>query len=175
MGELTESLASALLIGALPVFFLTFVIVQWSLKRGLFTGDSDAQLQTDIDQLRKRQKDGEDEAKDAPQLNPAERQWLQFGGRFYGMVALYTWLREEWFEVVDLLQSLGDLLRLDLSVLIDFFIDSLMNFVTAIAWPAYWLARVQEHQWLWVLLAYGAYLAGMRAARRYCQRQLSES
>ena len=73
-------------------------------------------------------------------LDPVLEKWFSFGGGFYGLVALYTWLVIEWNEVWNFLTDLpGIVFSFDLgsliSLVISFFIESLMNFITAIAWP----------------------------------------
>jgi hypothetical protein len=52
-----------------------------------------------------------------------------------------------------------------ISLLINLFIESIMNFVAAIAWPVYWLGRAQPF-WLWLIVAYAGYWLGVRAAQK---------
>jgi hypothetical protein len=41
----------------------------------------------------------------------------------------------------------------------------MMNFVTALAWPGYWMSEVGASAiWIWFLAAYGGYWLGARAA-----------
>ena len=54
-----------------------------------------------------------------------------------------------------------------ISIVINLVIDSLMNFILAIAWPWYWIGDVAgPHIWIWFLVAYGGYWAGTRLALR---------
>jgi hypothetical protein len=65
-------------------------------------------------------------------------------------------------------------LRFDLggliSLAINLFIESIMNFVAAIAWPVYWLGRAQPF-WLWLIVAYAGYWLGVRAAQKVTGRE----
>jgi hypothetical protein len=113
-------------------------------------------------------------------LDPVLEKWFSFGGGFYGLVALYTWLVIEWNEVWNFLTDLpGIVFSFDLgsliSLVISFFIESLMNFITAIAWPMYWMS-VAGNPWIWIAVAYGGYWLGIKAAQQATGRQwLGES
>jgi hypothetical protein len=156
----------ALWMAALPLFLLSFGLVWWALHRGRLEGSSVSELQRSIQSLGKSRKD-----KERPQkVDPALEKWFRFGGGFYGLVALYTWLLIEWDEVWGFLTGLGDIvIRVDIggliSLVIGFFIESIMNFVAAIAWPIYWLGEAR-YPWLWIILAYGGYWLGIKSARR---------
>ena len=94
--------------------------------------------------------------------------WMKFGGGFYGVVAFYTYILVELPEVRDFFVSLARMFEHGLvSLVIQFFIESLKNFIAAIAWPAYWLSRIQHDQWLWILGAYAGYWIGSKAAFRF--------
>lgn len=113
------------------------------------------------------------------ELQPGKRKfdflhskWMEFGGGFYGVVAFYTYVLIEIGEVKDFFAGLIHLFDQGLvSLLVKFIIQSIMNFVTAIAWPVYWLSRIHSEQWLWVIGAYGGYWLGARAAFRIRQHQ----
>ena len=107
-------------------------------------------------------------------MDPALGKWFRFGGGFYGLVALYTWLLIEWEDVANFLQQLGGIL-FNLSpgaligLLIELFVESLMNFVLALAWPAYWLAHSRD-AWIMLFVAYAGYWLGIKAAQYAWQR-----
>jgi len=96
--------------------------------------------------------------------------WVDFGGGFYGVVAVLTYLVVEFKEMVDFLTSeatvMATLAAMGVGDLVNFFINSLMNFITAIAWPAYWINQAEGAPlWLWFLLAYGGYYVGPSLAK----------
>lgn len=96
--------------------------------------------------------------------------WVAFGGGFYGVMAVLTYVVVEFKEVVDLLTSEASLMatiaELGVSDLVSFFINSLMNFVTAITWPIYWMNKVEGYSvWVWCLIVYGGYVTGQFLAK----------
>lgn len=167
MGMLTE-FARALVMAGPVVFLFSFGLAWWGLRRGMFseTGGVDA-LDREIKAMGKLKGD------ERPRSNLVHEKWLKFGGGFYGVVGLITYAWVEAGEIMDLLAGLRALvLQFDLGVLVNFFVDSFKNFITAIAWPAYWLSRVASSQpWLWFIAAYAGYWAGVRVAQAVFTRR----
>lgn len=97
--------------------------------------------------------------------------WLSFGGGFYGLVAVLTYIIVEAQEIFDLLSmpsgSEGIFSGISIGMLINFFIDSLMNFITAISWPVYWMNTGNAPFWQWFLAAYGGYFVGKTLVKTY--------
>ncbi len=96
--------------------------------------------------------------------------WVDFGGGFYGVVAVLTYVVVEFREVVDFMTSeetvMATLAALGVGDVVNFFINSLMNFITAIAWPAYWINKVEGHSvWVWFVVVYLGYLTGQFFAK----------
>lgn len=95
--------------------------------------------------------------------------WVEFGGGFYGLVAVLTYLIVEAQEVAELFSSEGGIMEaisnIGISTLINFFIESIMNFITAITWPVFWMGEGQASFWQWIVVAYVGYSAGQWAAK----------
>jgi hypothetical protein len=96
--------------------------------------------------------------------------WVAFGGGFYGLMAVLTYVVVEFNEIVDFLTSesgvLATLAAMGVSDLVGFFINSIMNFVTAITWPVYWMKIVEGYSpWVWFLVVYLAYVFGQYIAK----------
>ncbi len=96
--------------------------------------------------------------------------WVAFGGGFYGVMAVLTYAVVEFREVVDFLSSessiMATLASLGVGDLINFFINSIMNFVTAITWPVYWMSHVQGYSvWVWFVVVYFGYICGQFIAK----------
>ncbi|MEE8295185.1 MAG: hypothetical protein V3R64_05695, partial [Sphingomonadales bacterium] len=128
----------ALFAVALPLGILSYLLVSWSIKTGRLSGEGDHKSQrAEIKAMRKAQK-----VKKTKTKNPIHNKWLKFGGRFYGAVGLYTFLIIEIREVVDFINgyesveatmaTLGNSSLI--GTVISFFVNSLMNFIWAIAW-----------------------------------------
>lgn len=96
--------------------------------------------------------------------------WMSFGGGFYGVIAVLTYVVVEFRELVDFFTSEGSLIQtitqLGVGDVVNLFINSIMNFVTAIAWPAYWLNKIEGYSaWVWFLVVYSGYLTGQFIAK----------
>ena len=73
------------------------------------------------------------------------RKWLDFGGGYYGIIALTTLIFIEirqvqgflanWQGSKQLIDSFG------INFIISFFVEQIQNFVAAIIWPKYYLSR----------------------------------
>lgn len=160
----------------LPVGALSFGMVWWALDRGHVEGNRGSRaLNREIKALakaRKRnRKGGDDAGSGGPGTDPMHRKWLKFGGGFYGMVALYTYLRIEWRDLSDFVAGLGGLAelleRFNVGMLVNLLLEAMFNFVVAVAWPVQWLvARPPAHALLWVVAAYAGYWLGMQLAQR---------
>jgi hypothetical protein len=163
MGFIVDLFWALLKVG-LPLAALSFAMVWWALYRGMLAERDDAKALLKEIQVYGKQRSKE---KEKPPLNPLHGKWFQFGGGFYGLMALYTYLLIEADEVLELFGQLGAIVfRLDLGLLIEFFIESLMNFIAAIAWPVYWIGETENgHFWIWFLVAYGGYWAGLQLAQ----------
>lgn len=178
MDFVIEVVWAAMLVGV-PVSLFTLALVWWALQGGHLKESSDANaLMREMKAVSRSQKkkkpkknaDGDDAEPEKPRLHPLQKKWAKFGGGFYGIVAFFTYIVVETREVIDTITHLGgfiDFLRhLGLDVIIQMLVQALMNFVTALAWPVYWMQRIETHQvWVWFLMAYAGYWAGLRVAQ----------
>ena len=171
----------ALVLVGLPIGAFTMALVYWVLK-GAHSNeslDSDALRRqimavTKRNKKNKKNKDADKEEKKA--LHPLQKKWTKFGGGFYGIVAFFTYIVVEVIEIIDMIANFGGFFdfikQLNFDVIIHMFVQALMNFVTAIAWPAYWLNRIDTDQvWVWFLMAYAGYWAGLKLVEKLIQRR----
>lgn len=165
----------AIFMAGIPVGAAAFLMVWWALRSDYLERTTDMKaFEKSVKNLserrsgKKKNANGEKEATERPKLNPVHNKWLAFGGGFYGLIATITFVIVEIGEVWEFLGNLFDTLRrlveFNFDMVISFLINSLMNFVVAIAWPAYWIPRVGGEIWIWFLAAYGGYLLGVKAA-----------
>ena len=180
-------LFKALIAAGIPVGVGSYLLTWWAMKHQYFGSvDSIKGLEKEVKRIsktksgRKNKKvSGGNEAAPRPVMNPVHNKWLSFGGGFYGVVALLTYIVVELAEVRDFMANLGGffqmLSNLSIDLLIGFIIDSVMNFVTAIAWPFYWINEIRSsHIWTWFVAAYAGYWAGTRFALHQAGSKLSE-
>lgn len=154
----------ALLKAGLPTAVVTFAMVYWALLNGYLTeSENHDALKKELDSMRKNK------SKESSG-GFLHQKWLKFGGGFYGVVALMTYAVVESIEIGDFWANFEGIRHfintVSINLVIDFFINSLMNFVTAISWPAYWLREIEsQHVWVWFVAAYLGYLTGSRIAQ----------
>ena len=181
IGEFFRALFQA----GIPIAVTSFLLVWWAQKNGYINPVSGLkEFENEVKNLskaksrnKKKKKDGIDEAdlEDIHQMNPVHNKWLSFGGGFYGVVGLLTYAVVELGEIRDFITQFDGFLSLisdiTLELFIGFFINSLMNFVVAIAWPAYWLSDISsDYIWVWFVAAYAGYSAGVRLALHQANR-----
>ena len=112
-------------------------------------------------------------------INPVHRKWLAFGGGFYGVLALLTYVVIELYEIRDFFVQFHGLLdflnEITLGLLIGFLVNSILNFIWAITWPVYWLERIPANfAWIWLVAAYLGYWLGARLAFWYPPQSAAE-
>lgn len=97
--------------------------------------------------------------------------WMRFGGGFYGLVALWTFVCIELSELTAFFGNFNGFAELFqngiLHFLISVAVNQLQNFVTALFWFGWWPSNGGGGTpMLWVAAAYAAYLGGLTLARR---------
>ena len=154
----------AILKAGLPVGIAAYLLVWWALRNGRLgsagtLGEVEKELKSQTkDKERKKQAD------------LVHRKWLTMGGGFYGVVAVLTLLWIELWEIIDFItgfEGFGTLAGLfSINTLINLFSETLMNTLSALVWPLYWLGSTQGAGWIWILAAYAGYWAGRNLALR---------
>jgi hypothetical protein len=104
-------------------------------------------------------------------MNPVHKKWLAFGGGFYGVISLLTYVVIELDEIRDFFVQFHGIVNffqeISFGMLIRLLVDSILNFIWAITWPIYWLNWVPgNYAWIWLVAAYAGYWMGSRLAFR---------
>lgn len=166
-----ETLAAIVKLG-LPVAVLSWFILRRLYRSGeLDPSDDRKEIDASLKRMRKRLKRGTeiDSTRSYQPANLLQARWLKFGAGFYGTAALWTFFVIELNELGGFLSSFTGFAALFeigvVNLLVALFVNQVMNFVAAITWFRYW-ATIDSAIWLWMLIAYLGYLAGMYAARR---------
>jgi hypothetical protein len=178
VGFLIEVFWALLMVGV-PIAAFTLALVWWALQGGHFQESLDTRaLQREIKVMSKK-KDKKNRTEDSDTRHPVQKKWAKFGGGFYGIVAFFTYIVVEVIEITTMIVNYGgfiDFLRqLDVGIIISILIEAITNFITAMIWPFYWMKRIDTDQtWIWFVIAYAGYWAGLRLAQLLIQRR-SES
>lgn len=178
----------ALLFGSLPVAAFTFLVLQWSIASGRLSPfeDSKSLHKQFKDQkkavteakaeAKRRKKAGESIEEKAPKQplihKDVGRDFIHnkvmfFGGGFYGTMALFTYGVVEIGEIFGFLGVVftpGEWFKnLGFDLIIQFFINSIMNIVAAFIWFKTLTDYVTVgNGFVWLAAAYLGYLAGLK-------------
>ena len=181
MGFVVEVIWALLLVGA-PVGVFTLALVWWALQRGYLKESNDTSaLRHELKAMSRSGKKSRKKATDDDKvLHPLQKKWAKFGGGFYGIVAFFTYIVIELREIITTVTQLGgffDFIRqLGPDLIIRMFIQAILNFVAAMTWPFYWLQRIETGQvWVWFLMAYAGYWAGLKLAQKFFMRRSKEA
>lgn len=170
LAAMIETIFVAAFKAGLPVAVASYGLTWWALRND-YLGSV-----VDIAELEKQVKQQRKDKKNRKKADPVHNKWLAFGGGFYGVVALLTYVVIELGEIRDFFLQFESIAAFFSSVafdmLIRLIIGAFMNFIFAIAWPWYWMGDIAgSHIWVWFAMAYGGYWAGTRLAlRRHVDR-----
>jgi hypothetical protein len=160
------------LLEAMVKLGIPLFLFSWLLFTKLYDGgeiNRDGNNQQFKQQLKAFNKSSKKKAKRS-ERTPVDRvmgHWVSFGGGFYGLAALWTFVVIEikdifsfvfYFPGLDVLFEDG-LVRLAVSILV----NQITNAISAVVWFSYWPA---QSILIWVLVAYFGYWLGMDLAKK---------
>ena len=161
-----------------PIALFTLAMVWWALQRGFFKETLDTRaLGREIKALsRNNKKNKKNKTEVTAKQHPVQKKWARFGGGFYGIVAFFTYLVVEITEIATMIANFGGFIdflkQIDISLIINIFIEAFTNFITAMIWPLYWLKRIDTDQtWVWFVIAYAGYWVGLKLAQALIQHR----
>jgi len=171
-----EDIVKAIFYAGFPIGIFSFLMVFYAYKKGYLSPEMTIKTafkdkHNDDRQLSKKNKKS---------LVFFHSKWITFGGGFYGLIALVTFIYIELKQIFEFLinatglQSFLDLFSI--SAFIGMFIDSIMNMIKAAIWFTYW-PRVFEMSnfFIWVLIAYLGYRVGANLAQKYALKHCRDS
>lgn len=147
-----------------PMAVLSWLMFNWLYGAGQLPRDAGHKAIRDrLTELKKQRKSNK-----SKHGNYLYKQWLFFGGGFYGLAVLWTLLVIEIRELIEFIANF-DLAALlangIIALIINVIIAQLGNVVTALFWFGYWPNGGGPSVVIWVLIAYGGYLVGIHFAR----------
>jgi hypothetical protein len=161
-------LIKAIFYAGLPVQVFTFLMVYYAYNKGYLTSDVN---------IRDAFKDKKNPDKKFSKANKKSllflhSKWMTFGGGFYGLLALLTFIYIELDQMAQFLihatgwQSFLDLLSFN--VIISMIIESFVNMLKALLWFTYWPNIFDmENVAIWFIASYIGYRFGANLAQRY--------
>lgn len=169
MSDNILEILKAIFIAGTPTTVLAFMMVFYAIKRGYI------EIDETVESLKKRKKQAKKDKAEF-KVNPVHQKWLYFGGGYYGLMALGTYVHVEILEVIDFFSNYSSLANLidqiSFKALIHLIIESFMNIIPAFTWFLYWPKQiVMQNGWYWLLASYLGYQAGGYIARWYFNRK----
>lgn len=160
----------AFLMAGLPMFILTYALYVWTLKKGIIPEDDDL---SNLAGSFRKQRAAKRKAKEKSGSLLHDK-WFSFGGGFYGLMAFITYVVIELGEIVDFFKNFTGIMdfieRISVSMIVDFIISSIMNFVAAMVWFTYWPDVLDiQSGWVWLGIAYFGYWLGIQMAQDYAR------
>ena len=97
------------------------------------------------------------------------KKWLHFGGGFYGVLVFITYIHIEFYQLIDFIKSFTSIQdfidSIGLSMLINFFIEAIMNLVSAFLWFVYWYKYLPIGSfWVWLVVVFVAHSGATKYA-----------
>jgi hypothetical protein len=152
----------AMFILGLPVAFMSWYLISRLYESGRISKEDDFRtLKESVKKIKKSTKENKDD------FNFAERRWMKFGGGFYGITAFTTWITIEVGEALNFIGNFPGLAEIFKdgigSFIMNFFINQLQNFISALIWFTYWPDK-GDFFLIWIAVPYLAYLLGIFVA-----------
>ena len=161
-------LVKAIFYAGLPVQIFTFLMVYYAYHKGYLA--SGIAIQDDFKD--KKNLDKKLSKTNKKNLLFLHSKWVTFGGGFYGLVSLLTFIYIELEQTLQFLinatglQSFIDLLTF--SAILGMIIDSFINMLTALLWFSYWPKVFDmDNIAIWFIATYIGYRLGANLAQRY--------
>jgi len=163
---------TAIIMSGFPIFLITFGLFAWAYKTGAISPEIDAvdKFNADLADLEEMSSGKEKNKKNG---NMVMDKWVEFGGGYYGIMALVTFFHVELYDVKDMVTDLanvtnqGSLISTLISFFISFAVESFSNFLVAFTWWNYWGSTLPiENGMIWLIVTYAAYLIGEWLARK---------
>ncbi|OFE13481.1 hypothetical protein PHACT_10305 [Pseudohongiella acticola] len=158
-----EWVVAAIQLG-LPMAVMSWLMFNWLYGAGQLPRDAGHKaIREHLAKLKKQHKKSKSRSG-----NYLYKQWLFFGGGFYGLAVLWTLL------VIEVSELIGFIISFDLTALLENGIIALMvsvvvaqfgNILAAMLWFSYWPSEQGSTVVIWFLMAYGGYLLGIHFAR----------
>ncbi len=159
----------ALFIAGIPTAIVAYLMVFFAIKKGY------VELGEDLVELKKRKKQAKKDKAEF-KVNPVHNKWLYFGGGYYGLMALTTYVHVESIEVYEFFRDFSTISnfieQISFGAFIRLIIDSFMNLIPAFTWFLYWpKIFVMQSGWYWLGASYAGYHVGSYLANWYMMRE----
>lgn len=165
---MSMDLVKAIFYAGLPVLIFTFLMVYYAYHKGYLTSD------VTIRDVFKDKKNPDRKLSKTNKKNLLflHSKWITFGGGFYGLISLLTFIYIELEQTLQFLihatgwQSFVNLLTFE--AILGMIIESFINMIKSLLWFSYWPNVFEmENIAIWFIASYIGYRFGANLAQRY--------
>ena len=147
----------ALIFAGIPVALFSYYLVSLTRKNTSLTSNNATELKKELKQLSL-----EENKDDNLLIRLLQKKFMKFGGGFYGIITLMTYLHIEFNQTIDFLKNFTgfqDFIdKIGLKMMINFIIEAVMNLVSAFLWPIYWVKYLPiDSLSIWLVVAFLAH------------------
>jgi hypothetical protein len=148
---------SAIIIAGIPVALTSYFFTTLTSSKTPIKAKNSKELQVEL----KNAQFVKDEEENVI-THMLHKKWLRFGGGFYGVMVFITYIHIEIIQVLDFFRnftSFQDFLNsIGLSMIINFFLEALMNLISAFMWFIYWHQYLDMGTyWIWLVVVFVAH------------------
>ncbi|HHL32376.1 MAG TPA: hypothetical protein ENJ41_07290 [Oceanospirillales bacterium] len=159
-------LLKAIIFAGVPVAFISYYLIVFTKAKVKLSSKNATQLKKELKAIKSVDKGDDNFFQQALQ-----KKYLKFGGGFYGVVTLITYVHIELYQILEFIWNFKGFTAfidsIGFSMVINFFIELVMNLIKAFMWPVYWYKYLPIGSfWVWLLVALVAHTAASRWALR---------
>lgn len=158
----------AIFLAGIPVGTFSFLMIYMAYSKGYLSLDVDIEHAFNTH----KNKGATLSKQHKKELTFLHSKWVTFGGGFYGLIAVLTFVVIELTQITQFwlgVEGWNDISALfTVSTLISMFIDSILNMIKAVVWFTYWPNILPAGNFIfWMLVAYIGYRFGAKLAKKH--------
>lgn len=153
----------AIMYAGFPIAIISYYLI-------IFTSQKTHLVATNASQYKKEIKTIESDDDETGFFEKLLRKKLiKFGGGFYGIMTLITYIHVEVYQFIDFIKNFESFSafidKIGFSMILNFFIEAIMNLITALLWPLYWFKYMPIGSFLvWIIVAIVSHTLATRYA-----------
>ena len=154
----------ALFLAGIPVALISYYFVSKTTSKMPLKASKSKEMTQELKAVQLHSKPEENKL-----TSMLHQKWLKFGGGFYGLLAFITYLHIELYQVIEFLQNFNGFAdfieNIGFVMILNFFIEAIMNLVTAFVWPIYWTKFLPIGSlWVWIFVSFVCYSTATKFA-----------
>jgi len=155
-------LIKAIAFAGIPIAIFSYYLVVLTSSKVKLKSNNAKELKGELKNLKIKKDKSDNYFKHAIQ-----KKFMVFGAGFYGVVAFITYIHIEVYQIIDFIKNFNGWQNfvdsIGFGMLISFFIDAIMNLVSAFIWPIYWFKYLPIGSfWLWLTVAILAHMIAIK-------------